>query len=537
MIAFDFQILLYVAPLVAFAAAGLAWWARRSRIASARRWSTDLAVRAAAAGRWSPVLIGAAALAATLALAGPRWGSRVVETRAKGLNLVLAMDISRSMLAEDIAPSRLERSKREARRLIHDLEGDRVGMVAFAGQGFVLSPLTVDGSALHLLVDALHPDITTAGGSDLAQALRRSHDLLLAGDEVADRVLVVFTDGEAHDSLPQILLEAERLRRSGIHLILVAEGGFEPARIPVRDPDGNFIGFQRDPSEQVVQTRRRDDILAAIADAAHGVLVSAEVPDQAGTVRDVITAYKRAPTATTTAAQDVSRAWMPLALAILLLLLQTVTRRTAALASVALFLAAAGPAQAQGPQNKADRAWMDGDFGRAALLYSEQVAAGAGGDTVLFNLGTAALAAGDTAVARHALELAASSLEPEVRFRAQFNLGYLELLLAERDPERGRDHLAEARDHYRAALLLRPGDVDAKWNHELAVMRMPPQPEGPTGAPQEGDTPADSEMTQGLTAAQAIQILNSIAEEERRTRQRLNRNRAQTRETRGRRDW
>jgi Ca-activated chloride channel family protein len=482
--------------------------------------------------------MGGAALMATLALAGPRWGTRVVETRAKGLNLVLAMDVSRSMLAEDVAPSRLERAKREARRLIHDLDGDRLGLVSFAGQGFVLSPLTVDGSALHLLVDALHPDITTAGGSELAHALKRSHDLLLAGDEVADRVLVLFSDGEAHDSLASVLLEAERLRRSGIHLILVAEGGADPARIPVRDADGNFIGFQRDPSEQVVQTRRRDDILAAIADAARGVIVSAEVADQAGTVREMITAYKRSPTATTTAAQDVSRAWMFSLVAALTLLLHTATRRTAALVSVALCVAGLAPAHAQSPRNRADHAWMEGDFERAVALYSEQAEAGAGGDTVMFNLGTAAMVAGDTAVARRALQLAARSLEPEVRFRAQYNLGYLELRLAERDTEREVEHLSEALNHYRAALLLRPYDADTKWNYELAMRRMPPeQAEGSGSAAGGGDATSDAQAEQGLTAAQAVQILNSIAEEERLTRQRLNRTRAQVRETRGRRDW
>ncbi len=289
--AFDFPLLLYLAPAASLAVAGMAWWARLSRIARAGRWSARLAERAAQTGRRGPLLIAFAVLAVMVALAGPRWGTREVETEAKGLNLVLAMDISRSMLAEDMPPSRLERAKREARRLIHDLEGDRIGLLSFAGQAFVLSPLTVDGSALHLLVDALHPDITTAGGSEFAGAITRGHELLMAGDEVADRVLVFFTDGEAHDSLPNITAAAEHLRRSGVHLILVAEGGAEPVRIPIRDLDGNFVGFQRDPSEQVVLTRRRDDILSTIADAGHGVLVAADVGDQAGTVRDMISAY------------------------------------------------------------------------------------------------------------------------------------------------------------------------------------------------------------------------------------------------------
>jgi Ca-activated chloride channel family protein len=211
-----------------------------------------------------------------------------VETEAKGLSLVVAVDVSRSMLAEDGEPSRLERAKREARRLIHDLDGDRIGLIAFAGQSFIMSPLTVDGSALHLLVDALDPDVASAGGSDLALALGQGRELLLAKDEVADRVLVVFSDGEAHDSIAAIVAAAERLRRDRIHLILVAEGGRDPVQIPIRNLDGELVGYQRDGADNLVETMRRDDILSAVADAAQGMLVASDVGDQAGTVRDLV---------------------------------------------------------------------------------------------------------------------------------------------------------------------------------------------------------------------------------------------------------
>ncbi len=535
--AFDYAYVLFIAPAAAVAVIGLALWARATRIRRAGRWSNALAEAAARHGLVASLLLGLAALGAAVALAGPRWGTRVVETETKGLSLVLAIDISRSMLAEDVAPSRLMRAQREARRLIHDLAGDRIGLVAFAGESFTLSPLTIDGSALHLMVDALHPDLTSAGGSELARAIHRGRELLLAGDEVADRVLVVFTDGEAHDSLPDIIAETEQLRRVGVHLILVAEGGREPARIPVRDETGELIGYQRDPAENVVATRRRDDILSAVADAARGMFVSAEVNDQAGAVREMVLAFKRAPTATTTAAQDVSRAWIPLLVAVLALLLHTVTRRTAALAGVVLSLATATDLQAQAPRNAADRAWLDGDHARAAALYLEQASSGSGGDTVWFNLGTAAWAAGDSAVAVTALERAAGSVDPAVRFRARYNLGLFELQLAARDSLNQIEHLEAARSHYREALLLRPGDANAKWNLEVVLRRMPQSSGAASATPPSGGEAEEPLPPQGLSVAQAEQILNSIAEEERRARQRLLRNRSALRETRGRRDW
>ncbi len=242
---FDSAFVLWTAPAVGIVALLMALWARGARVSHARRWSRTLAVRARRLGRSSPFALGVAALAATAALAGPRWGSRVVEAETKGLNLVIAVDISRSMLAEDVAPSRLERAKRQARRLVYDLGGDRVGLIAFAGQSFALAPLTVDGSALHLLIDALDPEFTSAGGTELTTVLDMGRDLLFAGDPVADRVLVVFTDGESHDSLSAVVSAAERLRRDRVRLVLVAEGGIEPVPIPVREPDGTLVGYQR----------------------------------------------------------------------------------------------------------------------------------------------------------------------------------------------------------------------------------------------------------------------------------------------------
>jgi Ca-activated chloride channel family protein len=442
------------------------------------------------------------------------------------------------MLAEDPAPSRLERAKYQTRRLIQDLRGDRIGLIAFAGQSFILSPLTVDANALNLLVDALDPDLTSAGGTELSSVLAQGRQLLFAGDPVADRVLVVFTDGEAHDSLPEILSASERLRRDGVRLIVVTEGGVEPARIPVRDVDGTLVGHQRDPSGNEVRTVRRDDIASAIADEAHGVVVASEIGDQAGAVRNLVAGYVRSPQATSTAAQDISRAWIPIVVALLLLLLHTFTRRTAALAAIVLSLWVGDAAEAQGPRNRADEAWRAGEFRLASEHYLEQIRAGEGGDTAWFNLGTAALAARDTSIARRALERAARSLDPEIRSAAVYNLGLLAIQMALRDSTGAVGHLENARRWYREALLLHPNDPHAKWNLELVLRLLPPPPTG--GAPQQGPpdpNPREYEPPSGITRSQAEQILNSMSEEERRALLERNLRRRQGQETRGRKEW
>ena len=167
----------------------------------------------------------------------------------------------------------------------------------------------------------------------------------------------------------------------------------------------------------------------------------------------------------------------------------------------------------------------------AARGYLAQVRAGEGGDTALYNVGTAAVALGDTALARQALERAAESLDPDVRFSALYNLGLLSLRLAKIDSPSEEAHLARARRAYREALLLRPGDRAAKWNLELTIRRAPPQgdgsaqqqqPQGSQGRGQQDSDPSRSDITR----AQAEQILNSVREEERQTRERLNRRRS-----------
>ncbi len=539
MISFDAPPVLYAAPVIALVILGLAFWARSARVRRAGAWSDDLGAVARETGRGGVVALGVTALLVSVALAGPRFGRRVVTTETKALTMVLAVDISRSMLAEDVVPSRLGRAQREARRLIQDLRGDRIGLIAYAGRSFILSPLTVDDGALLLMVDGLAPDLASAGGTEMAVAIEQGRQLLMAGPGVADRVLVLFSDGEAHDSLANIVAATERLRRDGIHLIVVAEGGSAPVGIPLRDPNGVLTGFQQDLGGNVVRTRRRDDVLSAIVGAARGTLVPAGLGDQSGAVRDVVDALKRAPQATTTAVQDISRAWMFLLVAAAILLLQTYTRRTAALAAIAFMLMVPKTVVAQTTLNVADRAWRDSLFSVAADLYEQQVLSQQGGDTAWLNLGTAALAIGDTARAHPALARAAESLDPELRFRALFNLGLASLRLAETDEANRQVYLEEARRHYREALLLRPGDDDTKWNYELAAQPAPPQDGGgqqPPPSSGEQDDPARPRQT-GLTREQAEAILNSMLAEERDTLDKINKRRAEPRNAMRRKNW
>jgi tetratricopeptide (TPR) repeat protein len=370
--------------------------------------------------------------------------------------------------------------------------------------------------------------------TSLAPAIAQGIDLLHASPEIADRVLVIFTDGEAHDSLGRSLEEARRLAGLGIHLILVAEGGRQPVRIPVRDERGTLVAWQQDLEGNPIQTSRREDVLGAVADAAQGTIVAAELPDQAGAVRDLVASYKRATATESRTQRGRPRAWIPLLLAGLVLATQTLTRRTAALIGVLLMIGPALTAQTQRPRSAAEKAWDKGDPRGAAAAYLADLKAHQDDDTAWYNTGTAALAAGDAALARASLARAAASLDPELRFRALYNLGLLALLQARTDSANRESQLADAERAYREALLLKPFHVRAKWNLEL-VNRMrgssgqqnkpnpppPPSPGNGGGGGAAGQPPPPPQAGNaggGMSESQADQVLRSIGQEELRTR-------------------
>jgi Ca-activated chloride channel homolog len=533
MITFDAPVVVVLAPVIALGMWAGAAWARRTRVRRAAAWSEATARIAQGAGRLGAPALGLAAGLAAVALSGPRWGEERIVTETRGLNLVIGIDISRSMLAEDAKPSRLGRALREARRLVQDLDGDRLGLTAFAGTSYILSPLSVDGSALTLYLDALDPDVASEGGTSLVPALTQGIDLLHASPEIADRVLVLFTDGEAHDSLEQALEEAKRLNGLGIHLILVAEGTKQPTKIPVRDDKGTLVSWQQDETGTQILTTRRDDVLGSLADAAQGTIVAAELPDQAGAVRDLVASYKRATATESRTQRGRPRAWIPLLLAAIVLGVQTFTRRTAALVGLLVFVAPALQAQ-QRLRSPAEKAWDKGDARAAAQNYLADLKAHEDDDTAWYNTGTAALAAGDPTLARSTLARAAASLDPELRFRALYNLGLLGLLEARSDTANREAHLADAERAYREALLIKPHHIRAKWNLELARRLRggggqqnkpnspppPPPSSGNAAGGASGEQPQQAGQSQGggMSESQADQVLRSIGQEELRTR-------------------
>ncbi|MEE3259702.1 MAG: VWA domain-containing protein, partial [Candidatus Latescibacterota bacterium] len=215
--------LLLLLPLLGFF---FAWalLARRRALVRFARWPlAEKLTRDVSRGRqfWKYGLLGMGTLLLILALTGPQFGTKLEMARRKGVDVFAVLDVSRSMAAEDVKPSRLERAKHQIRGLVDLLEGDRVGLVVFAGKAFVQCPLTTDYGAVEMFLDILDAGSVSAQGTAIGAALRlatRSFD----PDDLQHKAVVLFTDGEDHMGQP---LEAARAAAAqGVRVFAVGLG-------------------------------------------------------------------------------------------------------------------------------------------------------------------------------------------------------------------------------------------------------------------------------------------------------------------------
>lgn len=252
---------LVLVPLLAT----LHWYAsRRGRALLDRFGEHDLVRRlrpavSVAARRWKASLVVAAVALLAIAVARPQFGTRVETVRRQGQDVIVALDVSRSMYAEDVAPNRLERAKIEVGRIIQRMDGDRIGLVAFAGDAFVQSPLTADYGAAMMFLGAMDPESMSTQGTDLARAIEVGIEAL-AETPPENRIIVVVTDGEDHEGgLAEALLAAGEAEVT-IHTVGV--GSSEGVPLPDAGGGGRF---RRDDAGNVITTRLNETALQDIA--------------------------------------------------------------------------------------------------------------------------------------------------------------------------------------------------------------------------------------------------------------------------------
>src|SRR6266516_3452959 len=210
-------------------------------------------------------LIVFAVACAMLALARPQWGFDEEKAKQRGLNIMVAIDTSRSMLAEDVQPNRLARAKFAALDLMKEAKNDRLALIPFAGAAFLQCPLTLDEQAFRQSVEALEVGIIPVGGTALTEAIETALTAFKEGDNI--KILVLFTDGEDHDS--GALASAEKATRAGLKVFTIGLGTANGELLRATDEKGG-ASYIKDEQGNVVKSRLNETLLQQIASATGG---------------------------------------------------------------------------------------------------------------------------------------------------------------------------------------------------------------------------------------------------------------------------
>jgi Ca-activated chloride channel family protein len=206
-----------------------------------------------------------------LGLANPQIGTKLEEIKREGVDVVVALDVSNSMKAEDIKPNRLESAKRNLARFIDKLQNDRIGLIVFAGESYVQLPLTTDYSAARLVLSTIDVDVVPVQGTAIGSAINLAMKSFVAGEQ-KHKVIVIITDGENHED--DAIQAATNARKDGVVVHTIGMGGAEGAPIPVYQNNVQ-AGFRRDQSGNIVLTKLDEAALEQIANAGGGRYVRA----------------------------------------------------------------------------------------------------------------------------------------------------------------------------------------------------------------------------------------------------------------------
>jgi Ca-activated chloride channel family protein len=403
------------------------------------------------------------------ALAGPRKGYEWHEVKRKGIDILFAVDTSRSMLAEDLAPNRLERAKLGILDFVERLESDRVGLIPFAGSAFALCPLTLDYDSFRESLEVIDTDLIPKQGTDLASAIKEAERLF---DQAGNnrRILVLMTDGE--DLQGDVVDAAKAAAKKGMTIYTLGVGSAEGATIPIRDPNGR-TDFVRDENGKVVKTRLDEAMLKKIAETTDGMYVplgrGAEGLDTIYQERlrlvpksEMEQRMERIP---------LERFEWPLGFALVLLVSEFFLGERRRVKPVR------PPAAAVRKLNPASKvsSWVLAGLMSFHLL-PEATAAETLDPRMIYNKGTESYGKGDFAAAAESLKRALRTPDLALQQRAYYNLGNTLYRTGqnqlEKEPEAAIKSWEESIKAYDDALALNALDPDASYNKEFVEKKL-----------------------------------------------------------------
>lgn len=441
----------------------LFWWAEQRRRALIARIVAPK-LRALLAGNTSPFrrwlraacVLGALGLLA-VTLAGPQLGYDTLEVPHRGRDVIIAMDVSRSMLATDVAPTRLQRAKLLAEDLVGELGSDRLGLVAFAGSAFLQAPLTLDHGAVLAAVDELDTDLIPKGGTNIAAAIRACEEAF-GKAEGFSRAIVIISDGEELDA--DGLEAARQAGAAGIRIFTVGVGSEEGSEIPLGP--GEFV---RDQSGKVVQSRLDAARMREIAEVTGGFYVPLDEDAARSLSTDGIGRMQEVEMSASASRRPIERYQWPLGAAVALLCLQALVgeRRRRPFAAAALWLLSASSGWSSGLDE-----YNAGNYERARQEFEQRLRMEPDAPGLQLNAGTAAYRLQDYGKASEFFSRAMLADEPLLRSSAEFNLGNTLFRQGEgqEDKEKKVTDWKDAIAKYEAALKTRPDYTEAKENKE-----------------------------------------------------------------------
>lgn len=427
----------------------------------------------------SLLLLGIALIACSLAR--PQWGFDYQEVTSKGIDIVFALDTSKSMLAEDIRPNRLERAKLAILDFVNELNGDRVGLIAFAGSAFLQCPPTLDYNAFKLSLEAIDTDIIATGGTDLAAAVSEASSTFTKTS--AHKILILITDGEDLEGAGQS--RALKAKGEGITIYTVGVGTSQGEIIPLVNKQGGR-DYLRDTSGNIVKTRLDEEALIRIASTTDGFYVPLG-PTGEG-LREIYTeglgSLPKEDMNTRMQKIPLERFQWPLGLALVLLLLEPLVstrrigfKRRQTLSQLSLLALLLYPSISDASPQEAYKAYEQEDYAKAAILYGQAISKDKQDSRLPYNQGASAYQAGDYGLAEKSLRSALKVSPVEMQDKVFYNLGNTrfqqgEKLLGESKTQETIEAWEDAINQYENALELNPGYENASHNLEYVKERL-----------------------------------------------------------------
>lgn len=231
------------------------------------------------------VVLCAAFLFLVLALVNPKIGTKLETVRSQGVDIVFAVDVSKSMLAEDIAPNRIEKSKQLVTQIINSLGSDRVGIIAYAGKAFPQLPITTDYAASKMFLQNMNTDMMTSQGTAIREAIELAKTYY-DDEEQTNRILVIISDGEDHEGDAAEI--AEEANDQGIRIFTIGVGNESGGPIPIKR-NGVILNYKKDRNGETVITKLNEDTLREIAQEANGVYINgSSTSEVVDTIKDLL---------------------------------------------------------------------------------------------------------------------------------------------------------------------------------------------------------------------------------------------------------